>query len=103
MEDFSAILIQYAVRTNRPPAPTLVAMVEKIQDLGYVYASRLNNHSPLLVEGKDAWGHPFVYEWDEEEMVLTVRSLGRNGRDESGEHDDMEIAVDWHNKQVLHF
>ncbi len=45
---------------------------------------------PMLVRNRDAWGRPFVYELKDHGRTVVVRSLGRNGKDEKGEGDDIQ-------------
>jgi len=47
----------------------------------------------LLMKGIDAWERPLIYIWNEEEGIIIIRSMGRNGRDESGQGDDIQLKM----------
>jgi hypothetical protein len=72
---------------DRMPPKTLAEVFSEYKEPGMKY----------LPGGRDPWGNPFVYEMrivtENEEMKefeVLLRSFGPNGRDESGQGDDIQ-------------
>jgi hypothetical protein len=54
------------------------------------------NHwqNKIILDGRDLWGKPFIYETKEGGYLVIIRSTGPNGRDEHGSGDDIQRIVD---------
>lgn len=47
----------------------------------------------LLMKGIDTWERPLIYIWNKEEGIIIIRSMGRNGRDDDGQGDDIQLKM----------
>ncbi len=79
------------------PGPSLPAAIAQIQAEQW-FAQELQSTPDqkrtwaLVVKGLDAWGRPLKYEVDHAGKWMKVRSVGRNGIEEHGRGDDIEIG-----------
>ena len=87
----------YLVQFDRPGSITRKSLAECVRALSAdsELGPGLRKDCPMLVENKDAWGRPFILSWHGQGRSLSIRSVGRNGRDESGGGDDIEVRTPW--------
>lgn len=66
-----------------------VSVVSQVSDL----STFLSTHCPHIIKGRDFWGHPWIFELNVsgQSMHLCLRSLGKNGVDNFGQKDDIQI------------
>jgi len=72
-------------------------VIMKDEVCGYLFrylVKNANDHAlELLMKGIDAWERSLIYIWNEEEGIIIIRSMGRNGRDDDGQGDDIELKM----------
>jgi len=77
-----------------PPGPWS-AVLAHLQTAPYPeIASQFTAPAGRFLDGKDAWRHAFIYELSADGNAATIRSCGRNGIDEHGGNDDIEMTVE---------
>ena len=91
--EFSGYLFQF----DRPDSITRKSLAECVRALSAdsELGPELRKDCPMLVENKDAWGRPFILSWEDQGRSLSIRSVGRNGMDESGGGDDIQVRMPW--------
>jgi hypothetical protein len=89
---FASALTRISVSTRGVAADTWDRALERVR-ADPAEAAALS-HYPGLWRGTDPWGQPYVYEVVVPGRVVHIRSRGPDGRDDGGEGDDIQYAVD---------
>lgn len=98
MHDFCSMLNLWAITYGDSPGATLtdaLSAMSRDEEFGQSFAERFRE-CPLILEGKDAWGIPFIYRpgrLRSGSNGVVFRSCGRNGRDDNGQGDDIQVVV----------
>lgn len=93
VNNFGFALENYAQVHPQLPGPTLRDAVEALQRFESETAQDFRVNWTSYLQNRTVWGGAFVYEWEAPGYKVTLRSTGRNGRDEGGEGDDLQVTV----------
>ena len=84
----------YNFVTDSLPPPTLrdtLDAMKKLSATSPLMPEFQFDQFPMVERGTDAWGHPLKYVVDHSQRSVLIRSIGKNGIDEAGAGDDIEI------------
>jgi hypothetical protein len=98
---FEKCVNDYAFEVETIPGPTLqdamILILKKSQtneNLKKTLDSIGDTSFSFLMRNQDGWKRSFVYEQKDDGFLITLRSVGENGRDEEGKGDDLQRRID---------
>ena len=89
---FAGQLLGWVGLHEKIPGPDLSDAVRAMQQYDFI-AEKLSRSCTLVLEGRDAWGRPLIYEIRSDGRSVVIRSTGANGKDDGGLDDDLQQEV----------
>ncbi|MES2793724.1 MAG: hypothetical protein V4719_29185 [Planctomycetota bacterium] len=94
---FSMALIAFVMDGGEIPNSNLTNVIDAMDD--HLKNSIPNrppyecDEWPSVKKGVDRWGNALIFSYSKKSKTVIVRSLGRNGRDENGNGDDIQRII----------